>query len=82
MDKHIAELYEKAPRFDEGELLGSEEYRQVKLQQEHLRDLLMGTFGRSILPLLDDYTGTLFDEMECEAKHYFQEGYRAGRRDG
>lgn len=80
MDKQIAKLYESALRFDEGDLAGSEEYRQAKRQQDHIRDLLIGIFGASILPLLDDYTGALFDEMECEAKHYFQEGYWAAKR--
>lgn len=80
MDKEIAKLYQSALRFDEGDLAGSEEYRQAKRQQDHIRDLLMGTFGDRILPLLEDYTDALFDEMECEAKHYFQEGYRAAKQ--
>lgn len=77
MEKHIATLYKAAPRFDEGELACGKEYRQVMRRQEHIRKLLIATFGKGVTALLDDYTGALYDEMELEAQHFFQEGCRA-----
>ncbi len=77
MEEQIARLYKSARRFDEGEIVQGAEYRDAKRRQLHLYDLLVATFGRQIEALLEDYTDTFFDEMECEAQHYFQEGYRA-----
>lgn len=79
MDEFIAQVYELAPRFDEGELFQGEEYGRVKGRQLDLYDLLVDTFGESLAPLLNDYTNTLFEEMELEAQHFFQEGFRAGQ---
>lgn len=79
MDKEIAKLYEDAPRFDEGDIFGSPEYRTVMMRQEHVTDLLVATFGEGVRALLDDYTGTLYEEMELEAQHFFQEGYRMAK---
>ena len=79
MDQEIAKLYEDAPRFDEGELFGSPEYRRIMSRQEHIGDLMEATFGEGVRALLDDYTGTLYEEMELEAQHFFQEGYRMAK---
>lgn len=76
MDKQIAKLYENAPRFDEGQIFQQDEYHEMKRRQSHIYDLLVATFGEGVIALLDDYTDTLFEEMEFEARHFFQEGYR------
>ncbi len=79
MDKHIARLYKNAPRFDESEIIQGEEYSETMREQEQIRDLLIATFGEEVVSLLNDYTTTLYDEMELEAQHFFQEGYRAAQ---
>lgn len=79
MDDLISQLYELAPRFDEGKLFQSKEYRMVKSQQRDLYGLMIATFGKSLASMLNNYTDTLFDEMELEAQHFFREGFRAGR---
>lgn len=81
MEAHIEELYKEATRFDEGTVIDEGDYAPAKREQMRLYDLLTGTFGQSVLPLLDAYTDTLFDEMECEARHYFREGYLAAQRE-
>lgn len=81
-DPEIAALYDQAPRFDEGELFSSPFYCKTKGEQLRLHDLLEATFGHGVVPLLEEYTATLFDEMECEAQHFFQEGYRAAKGAG
>lgn len=81
MDKEIAKLYKDAPRFDEGDIFGSPAYRAVMSRQEHITELLVGTFGEGVRALLDDYTGALYEEMELEAQHFFQEGYRMAKKD-
>lgn len=80
MDKQIRALYKAAPRFDEGKLYQSADYLESKRQQLHLYDLLVSTFGAGITALLEEYTASLYDEMEFEAMHYFQEGYRAAKK--
>lgn len=81
MEQHIEALYKKALRFDEGTVIDEGAYDRVKGEQLRLYDLLLKAYGRGVLPPLDAYTGTLFDEMECEARHYFREGYLAARRE-
>ncbi len=81
MDEHIAQLYKAAPRFDEGETFQSQEYNETVGRQEHIRELLIATFGEGVAALLEDYAGTFYDEMELEARHFFQEGYRAASAD-
>lgn len=81
MEANIEALYKKALRFDEGTVIGEGDYDCVKGEQLRLYDRLLATFGKGVLPPLDAYTGTLFDEMECEARHYFREGYLAARRE-
>ena len=39
-------------------------------------------FDEGVTALLEEYTAALYEEMECEAKHYFQEGYRAAQKEG
>lgn len=77
MDEQIAKLYKAAPRFDEGEIFLGQEYRETIGRQEHIRELLIATFGEGVAALLEDYAGAFYDEMELEARHFFQEGYRA-----
>lgn len=79
MDDSMARFYQTALRFDEGELYRGDAYREVMEQQGRLFDLLIATFGAEITPLLNDYTGTLYEEMELEAQHYFREGFRIAR---
>lgn len=78
-DPEIAALYEQAPRLDEGEIFLSPLYDKAKGAQLRFYDLLVATFGQGVTALLDEYTGALFEEMECEAQHFFQEGYRAAK---
>lgn len=81
MNEQLENLYKNALRFDEGEVFQGEAYHDAKRRQLHLYDLLVATFGSQIEALLNDYTDTLFEEMECEAQHYFQEGYRAAQQE-
>ena len=80
MDKHIARLYKDAPRFDEGEFMCGQEYCEATQRRAHIHDLLISMFGARIQGLLDDYTAMLYEEMELEAQHYFQEGYRMAQK--
>ncbi len=48
-------------------------------QHRHIYDLLVATFRQQIEPMLEEYKQTLYDMTELEAKHYFQEGYRAAQ---
>lgn len=81
MEDHVAALYALARRFDEGPIHGSDDYRKAKKRQFELYDLMVSTYGESIAALLNDYTDGLYEEMECEAQHYFQEGYYAGKHE-
>lgn len=81
MEPHIQMLYEKAPRFDEGTVVLEGPYRTAKQEQMRIFDLLAETFGPVAVTLLDEYTSTFYEEMECEAQHFFQEGYLAAKRE-
>lgn len=81
MEQHIEKLYEAAPRFDEGIVVHEEPYRSAKREQIRLFDQMADTFGPVIVTLLDDYTDTFYEEMECEAQHFFREGYLAAKRE-
>lgn len=80
MDDWITLLYEQAPRFDEGELYHSLAYQAAMAERKKIQSHLTARFGRGVEELLQAYTDTLYDEMELEAQHYFQEGCRAARK--
>lgn len=81
MEDRVAKLYELAIRFDEGPICGSDDYRKAKDHQFELYDLMVSIYGEGIVAFLNNYTDGLYEEMECEAQHYFQEGYYAGKKD-
>ena len=76
MDKEVMEKYELCSRFDEGLLYCSKEYEEAAADAERMKNLMADTFGKEILPLLEEYTSAIYEEMELEAKHYFEQGYR------
>lgn len=81
MEPHIETLYEQAPRFDEGTIVLGEAYRSAKGEQLRLFDQMADAFGPMIVTLLNDYADTFYTEMECEAQHFFREGYLAAKRE-
>lgn len=81
MDIHIARLYAEAPRFDEGELYQSEKYDKMMRERMRIREVLEHNLNPILHHLLDDYAETYFDEMGMEAMHFFQEGYRAAKKE-
>lgn len=76
MEEKIAAVYQKAKRFDEGEIVLEQEYKDAIRRQRALADQMEATFGERATVILDDYTFALYEEMELEAQHFFQEGYR------
>lgn len=76
MKQEIMEKYESCIRFDEGSLSQSKEYQEIVAEAERIRTLITEMFGPSILPLLEEYTDAIYEEMELEARHYFEQGYR------
>lgn len=79
MDTTWMKHYEQAQPFDEGEIFQSEEYDRVTERELELYRLLVATFGVRIEPLLDAYTDALGDKAELEGRHFFQQGFCAGR---
>lgn len=80
MGKSMEELYGDAPRFDCGDLYQSEEYDEALREQLRLEALIEKLYGNGILPLLGEYTEALYQISELECKHFFQQGYLAGRQ--
>lgn len=80
MEDWMAALYGEAPRFDEGTLFQGGEYKAAMESQHRLRDQMIAQFGDGIVGLLNQYTDALYEEMELEAQHYFQEGCRAAKK--
>lgn len=81
MEEHIAKLYQDAPPFCEGEIVQGEAYAKALRRQVKFHSLLVKTFGPAVVPLLEEYTEALYEEMECAAGHYFREGYRAAKKE-
>lgn len=81
MDEHIRELYEKAIRFDQGDLRYLEDYLEAEHACAKMEELIEEAYGPTIRPLLHEYAGTLYDIMEIECMHYFQEGYLAEKNE-
>lgn len=76
MNTELLEKYESCTRFDEGAGYKTKEFQEISKRRELLRCLIEETFGEQILPLMEEYTACLYDEMELEAWHYFEQGYR------
>ncbi len=77
MNEKLMEKYKECTRFGDGERGRSREYTDITRRKEMMQVLLANLFGKSILPILEEYTETLYEEMELEAQHFFEQGYRA-----
>lgn len=80
MKKFLEELYQEAKRFDEGDIYQSEEYAAIAKRQNRLYKEISALFGPVAVSLLEEYTAAVGDEMELESKHFFEQGYLAGRK--
>ena len=78
MKKSIEELYRKAKRFDEGDLYQSKEYSTIARNQREVYQKICALFGPAVVPLLEEYTAAVSDEIELECRHFFEQGYRMG----
>ncbi len=79
MTPHIEQLYVRTPRFDEGDLYRSEAYSQLSVRQMQLLRQAAALFGEDAAKLLEDYAEVLYDQAEMECRHFFRQGYIAGR---
>ncbi len=74
MEQKILQAYQKCIRFDEGTLRKTGGHKKIVAEKERLRLVLVDTYGPHIAPLLEEYTAVLYEEMELEAQHYFEQG--------
>lgn len=79
MKESIEHLYQKAKRFDEGEIYQSQEYSAIAKRQMELHKKMCALFGPLIVSLLEEYSAAIADEMELECRHFFQQGYLLGQ---
>lgn len=80
MKKSVEELYQEAKRFDESDIYQSPKYDAVAKNQNRLYKRICFLFGPATVPLLEEYTAAIGDEMELESKHFFEQGYLLGQR--
>lgn len=80
MMSSMEELYQRAKRFDEGEIYQSPEYDKIAKRQMELYREMRALFGPFIVPLLEEYTDQIGEECEMECRHFFEQGYRMGKR--
>lgn len=76
--------YERAERFDEGEIRQTREYSDVVNRRTAIFDYLIAKYAMyidDIETLLYEYENAFYDEMELEAMHFFREGYIAGQNE-
>ncbi len=79
MDKHIEELYQKAKRFDEGDLYQSKEFEDISQRQFKAYMEMRALFGPTFPPLLAGYISATNEEMDLKCKYFFEQGYLLGR---
>lgn len=79
MDELITRVYGFAPGVEDGPPAQRAEYLAVKARQAQLRRQLAAALGEAHAPLLQRYDEALRAEMELSARHFFQEGFRAGQ---
>ena len=79
MEEKTFQLYKNCIRFDEGNLRQTERYRKIAKEEERLRQLIIDTYGPQISPLLEEFSAAIYEEMELEAQHYFEQGIQAGQ---
>lgn len=79
MEKAVEELYQRAKRFDEGDIYQSEEYTRLVREQSELGLNIRARLGLPGASLLEDYTAVLGDMTELECRHFFEQGYLLGR---
>lgn len=82
MARFMDDLYQKAKRFDEGDIYQSQEYQDVCRKRWQLYEQICLRFGTQIAPLLEEYAAAIGDECDLESKHFFAQGYRFGRATG
>lgn len=81
----LTAAYEAAPRFDEGALYHSGAYSAINKRKIALLERIIAKYSGydgEIQPLLREFAGIFYEEMELEAMHFFREGYLAGRNAG
>lgn len=75
----IDELYDKAPRFDEGDLYQSEEYSDhIRRRTECEVALELALGGR--YELIEDFLEVVYEMTEFECRHFFEQGYLAAKK--
>lgn len=79
MDELVERVYGIAPAVEDGALSRTSEYREIKDRQAALYRQLTALLGEAHAPLLQRYDEALRAEMELSARHFFQEGFRAGQ---
>ncbi len=80
MNVGIWKKYSQCIRFDDGEKCCEKEYRDIVRKKERIVELIRSAYGASVLPMLEEYTEIMYEEMELEAQHYFEQGYLQGER--
>lgn len=79
VEKAVEELYQRAKRFDEGDIYQSEEYAQTVGERNELELKLRAKLGPPGTLLLEDYAAVLGEITELECRHFFEQGYLLGR---
>lgn len=79
MDKLIERVYGLAPGVEDGPPAQRAEYLAVKARQAQLRRQLAAALGGANASLLQSYDDAARAEGELSARHFFQEGFRAGQ---
>ena len=82
MEEWMEELYQKARRFDEGDLYQRPEHARIAKRQMELYTKMRVLFDPLIGPLLEEYTTQIGEEFELECRHFFMQGYLMGKEQG
>lgn len=81
MEPYLEELYQRAKRFDEGEIYQSEEYGAIARKQRVICERMRNIYGDKLWAMLMEYTEAVSEEIDLECRHFFARGYAMGKGD-
>lgn len=77
----MEELYQRAKRFDEGEIYQTEEYDAIARKQRAICERMRDIYGDKLWAMLMDFVEAVNEEIDLECRHFFVRGYAMGKGD-
>ena len=80
-EKKIEIAYEDAPRFDESDFYGDEEYNKIMSEMLEIERELFENVGSRQWKMIQRHMSLMYMECEFECMHFFQQGWVSAKND-